>query len=272
MRVLVFLLALAGAGASGFLSYTWWQDIGSLSSEEVEELKSKALAMKAMQLPGAEQLVEDAVKIERRHQSWMFLAGAAVAGLLGAILVLGRRGIFAALLMIPLPIIAAYFHVTTLIFSGALLLAGCLAIFVWPKPKETMKKHTNENDVLGTDASVESAPQMTNRLQCAACAAILNTAKPVPVGKKLKCPKCGSITPIRALPQEQPAPTARSTAQPAPSAPAKSQRRKEEDELAVSGASALFGWFLFLLGLGGAGAITYLKLTTDIIDNFVRGS
>src|SRR5262249_36145986 len=55
-------------------------------------------------------------------------------------------------------------------------------------------------------------PQTVNQIHCTACKVTLKPPKPVPVGKTVKCPKCGQLIKVTALP----AAAAAAPAKPAP--------------------------------------------------------
>ena len=80
---------------------------------------------------------------------------------------------------------------------------------------------------------------MVSRLKCPDCNAVLKTATPMPVGKKVKCPKCGTTfaaaadddeAPTKAPPKKKPEP-----ARPAPAKPAKPAADDDEDSITTYG-------------------------------------
>src|SRR5947209_455540 len=91
------------------------------------------------------------------------------------------------------------------------------------------------------------------KLTCPECSAVLKPAKPVPEGKKIKCPKCGTIfearaednepQPVKPAARPKPVPAAKKPSSPVtaqkksaapakskPAAPAKPKPAYEEDD------------------------------------------
>ncbi len=245
MKYVVFLIALAGAGASGYLCYTWYsQGIADVTEAEIQKAQDQLAQDKARGQRGRGARETNVAERVGRFRSWMYLGISAGLGLLGAFIVLTRLGILAAIVMIPMPIVTGYFYLPSFLFTGAILLAGLLAVFVWPLPKEKKEKESESRST--------ATPKVVSSFACESCHSVLKTANPVPVGKRIKCPKCAHPTLIRAT---QPAAHVKS--------------REEQREPALSGASGFMGWLLFLLSMGGAGAIGYLLATTNAIQKFI---
>src|SRR5262245_22102379 len=78
MRWVVLILALGGAGGSGFLGYRWFTDTSD---------------------PLVRRLISP-LEYESKRKASVFFAGGAVLGILGGLLALSRRGILAALVLL----------------------------------------------------------------------------------------------------------------------------------------------------------------------------
>jgi|SRR6516164_8465174 hypothetical protein len=135
MRWVVLVLALAGAGGSGFIGFRWFSDAEAFRTTihlVRAEAKTNPKALAKIQ------------EVQSAYKASFFLMAGLPLGIIGALLAISRRGILAALVLIvafagpPILIKDQLLEKTDLmiglgIWTGALLLAGLLAFFIRPK-------------------------------------------------------------------------------------------------------------------------------------------
>jgi len=135
MRWVVLVLALAGAGGSGFVGFIWFGD--------AERLKPSVTVIRqqAKSNPQAQAAIQE---FDSLHKASYFLMAGAPLGIIGGLLALSRRGILAALVLLlafagPAVLARDWLMeksdrmVGLGIFTGALVLAALLAFFIRPK-------------------------------------------------------------------------------------------------------------------------------------------
>src|SRR5207249_4347403 len=101
--------------AAGYLGWKWFSD-------------SRQVGALAELLPEAEK-----AEFNRLVYASYILMGAAVAGVLGAVLVYMRKGMIAGLLMLAMGIAPGVLAPKAFVFSSVLILAGALAFLVRAK-------------------------------------------------------------------------------------------------------------------------------------------
>jgi len=143
MRWVVLVLALAGAGGSGFIGFRWFSDAEAFRTTihlVRAEAKTNPKALAKIQ------------EVQSAYKASFFLMAGLPLGIIGALLAISRRGILAALVLIlacagPAVLIKDIFMEKTEdillgkieriyqlgLWNGALLLAGLLAFFIRPK-------------------------------------------------------------------------------------------------------------------------------------------
>ncbi len=121
MRILVFMLGVLASLLAGFFGWFWMSPGGSSAIRDA----AKDYADIGFMLPNY---------AEWYTTAWaaVFLFAAAGLGLLGSVFVLVRRGRHGAVLMFLSVLGPAALNSMTLIFTGPLVLAGLLSIFVRP--------------------------------------------------------------------------------------------------------------------------------------------
>jgi hypothetical protein len=132
MRWVVLILALAGAGGSGYLGFRWFSDA------EAKKTQINLIRQLAKTSPTAQAEVN---RFETSRNASFFLMASALLGFIGSLLAISRRGILAALVLIvafagPVVLCKDWLLEKTdnlmgfAIWTGALVLAGLLAFLI----------------------------------------------------------------------------------------------------------------------------------------------
>ena len=131
MRVVVLIIALLGAVASGFLGYKWFSD--SKKDEVKASRELYAMAAKA----GSEEAKAKLAEFDRLVLASYFLMGAFALGIAGGILAYTGRGMIAGVVLLAASIVPGILAPKSFVFSCPLLLAGVLSFLIRPGPGRT---------------------------------------------------------------------------------------------------------------------------------------
>jgi hypothetical protein len=136
LRIIVLILALLGAGGSGFLFFRWLADnTTDPKAKEMAETKLKDVeAWEKMKFtpPGVDLEKEKSNAeqfLARARAIWFMLAGL-ILGVLGGVLAFLRLGALGGLLMLLAVIGPAVLNPPTLIFLFPLIISGGLAFLI----------------------------------------------------------------------------------------------------------------------------------------------
>jgi hypothetical protein len=129
LRVGVFLLALVGATAAGFLGYVWWGGLsGDMHKGETKLHDVRPLLGSAGAFLAERERAQG--EYESRAKAYPFLLAGAALGLLGGLLVLTRQDKSGAVLLLLSVAGPAVFVPAVLLVTFPLPLAGAGALFV----------------------------------------------------------------------------------------------------------------------------------------------
>jgi hypothetical protein len=136
MRWFVMLLALAGAGGTGFLGFHWYQLLSDPSQKQIDKKNREGAALlKTAKIPIPAELQREIDKTTRRYNSLPFIAAGALFAVFGAILALARYKWSAFLLLATAPVGPIVFDPMSAIFVGILGVAALFALLIrQPKP------------------------------------------------------------------------------------------------------------------------------------------
>ena len=155
MRIASLILCVIGVALSGFLAFKWYQQT---TGSKDPSIQASIALLPLVEQAGGDLSSDPAIQqLKTRLLGWKILAGGALAGIIGIYFVMNFQGIIAGVLMIAPGAVMGYFDVRTFIFTGAMVLAGVFALFVWkkPKPEKKKKKSYAEDYDLYEDGIVE---------------------------------------------------------------------------------------------------------------------
>jgi hypothetical protein len=128
MRVVVLIIALLGAVASGFLGYKWFSDSRSDEYKLARQLAGAAAES------GSEEAKAKVAEVDRLVTASYFLMAAFALGIAGGILAYTGRGLIAGVILLAASIVPGILAPKSFVFSCPLLLAGLLSFLIRPAP------------------------------------------------------------------------------------------------------------------------------------------
>lgn len=135
MRIVVLILAVLGAGTSGFLGYRW-RDNYRAEKDSMEKNREMLTDPDKARIAGLflgenlEKAKANLAEFDKRAKTWPYLFVGCALGIVGAVLAYLRKGLFAAVVLLVGAILPAVLHPATLVFTFPLILAGLLALFI----------------------------------------------------------------------------------------------------------------------------------------------